>query len=751
MRRLIALLLVTFMVLMTGCEEPEGIQITNQMGGDSDWRDEIIYQVLVDRFADGDPNNNFNVNKLNPGGYHGGDWEGLINKLDYIEDLGVTALWVSPAVLNVEQDADFSSYHGYWAQHLTKVNPHFGDLNKFRELVRECHKRNIKVILDIVANHMGQLFYYDVDNNYTARNFAIGSGVDPYQNWYGNDNCNSNYICKEGFTCNPDDGYCYNRHMEVSEYDPAYNPFGVQGFSALGQNGLAPTYFFDMPEINRLPGEPTNMDLDGDGIVGSVTNPSYVGKITEQDELLGFSNMSWYHQKGRVTSWKTGDWDAGRTVYENGTPHSCSWQYEDVRQNGINASTKGCTNWKDVVRVSDASDWNQVVKGDFPGGLKDLATEKPAVRRALIEVFKYWIRETNIDGFRIDTVKHVEHSFWQEFGPAMRTYAKNLGKDKFFMYGEVFGSGGAATGVYTKGNALDSVFYFPQKYAIEDVVKLAEGTTSDIDNDHDDNNNPQIARSSTKNLENLLVRRYINYCSPHNQAEAKCDKTFAEHGVYPSSLLVNFLDNHDIPRFLNHNANVENPQPVPTNQLHSALMYLLTIDGIPCIYYGTEQNFHGSNDPNNREDLWPSGYDKTNSTFKLIATLNKIRQEYPALRRGSYQIVWTSKESSNGGADDAGIFAFKRITPEGDGAIVVINFNPNGSKTADNIDPAGITGTLTNVFPDKDGFHSPGAGRDAGRISVTVPPRSIKIFVTNANQSLVTPYNASNPYDSSKI
>jgi pullulanase/glycogen debranching enzyme len=72
-----------------------------------DWRDEVIYQIVVDRFSDGDPNNNFNVDLRKEAAYHGGDWQGIIDKLDYLEDLGVTALWISPVVRNVEEDAGF--------------------------------------------------------------------------------------------------------------------------------------------------------------------------------------------------------------------------------------------------------------------------------------------------------------------------------------------------------------------------------------------------------------------------------------------------------------------------------------------------------------------------------------------------------------------------------------------------------------------------------------------------------------------
>ena len=69
--------------------------------------------------------------------YQGGDWQGVIDHLDYLETLGVTALWISPVVRNLETDANFDGYHGYWQQDFAHVNPHFGDLAKLRELVAE--------------------------------------------------------------------------------------------------------------------------------------------------------------------------------------------------------------------------------------------------------------------------------------------------------------------------------------------------------------------------------------------------------------------------------------------------------------------------------------------------------------------------------------------------------------------------------------------------------------------------------------
>src|SRR3954465_4993766 len=142
-----------------------------------DWRDEIIYQVLVDRFANGDPGNDYNVDSSSLAHWPGGDWKGLEDHLDYIEALGVTTLWISPVVKNVDTDAGFDGYHGYWAQDLTQPNPHFGDVAALRRMVAAAHDKGMKVILDIVTNHLGQLFFYDINENGEPDERVAGSGA----------------------------------------------------------------------------------------------------------------------------------------------------------------------------------------------------------------------------------------------------------------------------------------------------------------------------------------------------------------------------------------------------------------------------------------------------------------------------------------------------------------------------------------------------------------------------------------------
>lgn len=110
---------------------------------------DLMYMIMTDRFADGDPSNDKDVNRNDPGAYHGGDLQGIIDHLPYLKDLGVTALWITPIV---END---TAYHGYHAIDFYKVDAHWGTLDKLRELVDKAHQSGIKVILDMVVNHTG--------------------------------------------------------------------------------------------------------------------------------------------------------------------------------------------------------------------------------------------------------------------------------------------------------------------------------------------------------------------------------------------------------------------------------------------------------------------------------------------------------------------------------------------------------------------------------------------------------------------
>ncbi|MFO7561915.1 MAG: alpha-amylase family glycosyl hydrolase [Enhygromyxa sp.] len=557
MKTLARLFALTLALLPIGsCLDFEGHEQAPRLTTEvQDWRDEVIYQVLVDRFANGDTGNDYRVQLGAPARYHGGDWRGLEEQLPYLQELGVTTLWISPVVKNVETDADVDGYHGYWAQDFTQLNPHFGDLVALRRLVDACHERDMKVIIDIVTNHVGQVFYYDINLNGHPDEQLQGNGTDSPVTY-------------------------------INEYDPDFDPRGIQAFTSLGEAGPAPIIFGSDPATNHMPPSPAV-----------------------------FRNPAVYNRKGRTLDFEVQE---------------------------------------------------QLLTGDFPGGLKDVNTTRCDVKKAFVDVYARIIEQTNADGFRIDTIKHVEHEFWRYFSQRMRQRLAEQGKLNFFMFGEAFDGRDDLVGSFTQqlppdenaaaelecaagepalsGDQLDSAFYFPQYFqAIRDVFQQAQ---------------------STDRIQALWDQRTTNWGT---------EAPTGGIGIAPSDIPVNFIDNHDVPRFL---YNVQHLDLATQRRLlHNAIVFLYTAPGVPCLYYGTEQEFRGGNDPANREDLWDSGYDTQNPTFQWIARLAKIRRSYASLRRGDLRVTWATPRT--GVEEDAGIFAFERNggTSKNGYSLVVLNSN----------------------------------------------------------------------------
>jgi alpha-amylase len=641
-----------------------------------DWRDQVIYQIVVDRFWNGDPNNDFGVEPSVPGRYHGGDWQGIIDKLDYLEALGVTALWISPVVKNTEEDAGFASYHGYWTQDFLRPNAHFGDLVTLRELVDKAHQRGMLVILDVVTNHVGQLFYYDINGNGRPDDWLSGGGLaHTCVQICGNPERAAECSADERTYCSQGKDYL----ERIIEWDPEYDPRGIQGWTSLGFSGPAEVRFPDWPAANRTP------------------PPRPPAWFDWPDDKPWFDDPSWYHQRGRVYVW----W------------HEGDYSREFVRE--------------------------QETTGDFPGGLKDLATDNPEVQDALVRAFQYWIEVADVDGFRIDTVKHIDRpeldpdvrGFWGVFADAMRAKAASLGKQSFFLFGEAFDGNDELIGSYTRRGhdaagdfgRLDSVFYFSQYY--RGVV-------------------PVFQRGQpTKNLECLFNARTGRnpgdaWCQSQGYAQGPTFESVPHAaleqggiGLPAQQVLVNFLDNHDLPRFL-----FEQPDD---SALWVALFYLFTWDGLPCVYYGTEQLFAGGVDPRNREDLGAGNpargfapFATDHDAFRRVQALIAMRKAQPALRRGSVVPRWSVEQG--GERRDAGIFAFERVAAE-QTALVVLNASEQVSETcAPDADGGGCAATsfapgtvLRDVAPGSDGRSFTVAAD--GTIAVEVTARTGRVLV----------------------
>ncbi len=146
-----------------------------------DWRDQIIYFLMTDRFNDGDPSNNDQgageFDSASEGKYSGGDLKGIAQKLGYIQGLGATAIWITPPVANQWWDAKtkYSGYHGYWAENFMAVDKHLGTLADYKALSHNIHSRGMYLVQDIVVNHTGNFFYYNGDWNANdpTKNFAL--------------------------------------------------------------------------------------------------------------------------------------------------------------------------------------------------------------------------------------------------------------------------------------------------------------------------------------------------------------------------------------------------------------------------------------------------------------------------------------------------------------------------------------------------------------------------------------------------
>jgi glycosidase len=279
--------------------------------------------------------------------------------------------------------------------------------------------------------------------------------------------------------------------------------------------------------------------------------------------------------------------------------------------------------------------------GDFVG-LDDVFTENPRVIRGMIEIYGAWIDRYGVDGFRIDTAQHVNPEFWQQFVPAMLARARARGIPNFHIFGEVSTSemDPAHTAVNTRVDKLPAVLDFPFTRALVDVVSGTAGTD-------------ELAK---------LFRADALY----------------EGGAAGALKLPTFLGNHDAGRFpmlmRMFAPKLDGDELLRRDMLGHAM--LLTLRGVPTIYYGDEQGFVGTGgDQAARQDMFASkvaSYNQekllgTNSTtaqanfdtnhplYREIARLAHIRTTHAALTRGLQLIRYSS--------DKPGLFAVSRFDP----------------------------------------------------------------------------------------
>jgi glycosidase len=345
--------------------------------------------------------------------------------------------------------------------------------------------------------------------------------------------------------------------------------------------------------------------------------------------------------------------------------------------------------------------------GDF-FGLDDLFTEKPEVVRGMIHIYRTWVEDFDIDGFRIDTMKHVDDAFWQQFGPTMQQIAARDGNDDFFMFGEVAldGSDAAAkafTSHYTTHDRMQAILDFPFQDA-------ARGFAS-------------------KGLGNQRLAQFF-----------RNDDWYTDHDSNAYELPT-FLGNHDMGRFgyflKTDNPDADADELLARDRLAHQLMYFSR--GNPVVYYGDEQGFTGTGgDQLARQTMFASqvpeymddeqiGSDRTGADdsfvtdspmYTTIADLADVTVQYPALRNGAMQVRTSS--------DGPGVFAFSRIDRQHRKEFVVALNNSEQAVTTKV--PTYLDGTkMRRVY----GAGDPTAPLDRqGRVTVTVPALSTVVYTS---------------------
>jgi glycosidase len=303
--------------------------------------------------------------------------------------------------------------------------------------------------------------------------------------------------------------------------------------------------------------------------------------------------------------------------------------------------------------------------GDFEV-LKELATDyveyDPAygihfpVRETLIRTHQYLVAKFDIDGFRIDTLKFLEPDFSRTFANAVREFALDIGKKNFFTFGEIWDSEERISGYIgryaTEKSDLigvDAALDYPLFYKLVPMIK-GNASPAELISMFD----------RRRALENGIIS---------SQGEA-------------SKFFVTFLDNHDQnTRF--HYADSAEPNRYD-RQLSMALGCLFTLQGIPCLYYGTEQGLHGSGwrPEAVREALWgkPAAFDRRNRFYQTVSDIAAIRKNHPPLRYGRQYFRQISGDGCHFGFSpfNGGVLAYSRIL-SGEEVLVVVNTNVNES------------------------------------------------------------------------
>ncbi|MFD1661221.1 pullulanase-type alpha-1,6-glucosidase [Streptomyces caeni] len=336
--------------------------------------------------------------------------------------------------------------------------------------------------------------------------------------------------------------------------------------------------------------------------------------------------------------------------------------------------------------------------GDF-SGLDDLWTERPEVVKGMERIYERWVRDFGVDGFRIDTVKHVDMPFWTQWATALDRYAAARGRRNFFMFGEVYSADTSITSPYVTQGRLDATLDFPFQDAARQYASQG---------------------GSARKLAGVFADDYKYTTDKANAYEQ-----------------VTFLGNHDMGRigyFLKQdNPTATDAQLLRKDELANELMFLSR--GNPVVYYGDEQGFTGSGgDKDARQTMFASkvadyldddeigtdrtaasdAYDPSAPLYRQISALAKLRRDNPALADG----VQTERYA----ADGAGVYAFSRTGKDGTEYLVAFN-NADERKTA-GFATASAGMTFRGIYGTDASVRS---GADT-KVSVTVPAQSAVVL-----------------------
>lgn len=608
-------LAIAALLALSGCASQVSQPATRQLETFRDRlpQDEVIYFVLPDRFANGDPGNDrggiaggrleHGFDPTAKGFYHGGDLKGLLQELDYIEGLGATAIWLGPIYQNKAVQGrpgeKSAGYHGYWITDFTKPDAHFGTESDLHAFVDAVHARGMKLYLDIITNHTADVIKYrECDDPDSA-----GERVE---------------------------GECMYRSI------PDY-PYTTRGPA----NGapINPGFMGDQPAFQTV----ENFDkLDDMGF-------AYTPFIPAGDEEV------------KIPSWLNDP-----RLYHN-------------RGNSI---------W-----VGESVNY-----GDF-AGLDDLMTEHPDVVAGFIGIYKDWITKYRIDGFRIDTAKHVNVEFWHAFNPAMIDHAASLGIPNFYVFGEVYDPSPAGLARFTRVGGFPTVLDFAFQSVLQDVLV----------------NGAPATRFGTM---------------------------FAADDLYADDAALiapTFTGNHDMGRFAGFlraaHPGMSEAEMLARVELAHAIMFFAR--GVPVIYYGDEQGFvSDGNDQLARENMFPSqvdvyndndligthkttadaNFDTTHPLYVAISGMARLYKADPALRRGA-QIVRLAEH-------DGGILALSRV--EASGGEVLVAFNTQATARTLNL-PVDARST---AFESLHGA-CPAKPVVTGVVAATMPPLSYMVCRSN--------------------